>query len=711
MIQSRGREILSRVLRQASGGWLLVSILSIAINLILLVPALYMMQVFDRVLRSARLETLLFLSVAALACLLIYALLESLRLRTLTRIGEWIEEQLLAKVIAGSLASGIAAKGLASGRAPIADLKTVRAFLSGPSVPSMCDVPWTPFFIFICFLLHFDIGLLALAFAGIILGLTFVNEYWTRASQFESALKHALVQQSVVEATRNSEAIAAMGLEPRIAERVAAANDVALQSARRFSDRSGDVMALAKFVRVVASLLIIALGAYLTLKNELTGGGMIAGSIIMARALAPLDQAIAAWRGFQAAREAWARLAECLAQAERFDAAVELPPPRGRLTVDNLVYFVPGTERAIVRGVSFELRAGETLMIVGPSGSGKSTLCKMLVGALAPFRGVARLDGADLQHYPSRQRALHIGYMPQDLQIFSGSIRAIIARMGDADDGEVVAAAQRAHCHEAILSVPSGYGARLHDGGAPLSGGEKARLALARSVFGDPRLVVLDEPNANLDPVGERSLMDCIAELKNRGTTVVIVSHRMHLAHLSDKMLVMREGRISMYGPTAKVQAKMNEQTSTQVHATMASSQHLRPVPTNPIPGPSLKVSRGEGGDAQIATASSPPQRLRPVQADPFFTATPSLIEPQRTEPERVAVEQPGATTRRRHRAIKLAALSAIALLSTTEAAAHDDGAAMCVRAGSDDVMEHWTAGRSAPPSDRGECMQREFHK
>lgn len=551
-----GAETLKKVRGELTSALWLLGVFSIAINLLLLVPSLYMMQVYDRVLRSGVVETLIYITLIAAASIAVYAALEAIRLRALARIGEWIEDTLFEPVFAAAMGAerGIVKTGAQEGT-PFNDLRTVRTFLSGPTLPSLCDVPWMPLFLLGCTLIHPDLGLLGLVFSILIVGLALINDRVTKPATEKVAQGHQEAQRVLAEAARNVDTVSAMGLGKPLAKKASRANAMAMTLLADATNRGTMMIGAGKFLRVVAQIATLALGAYLSLGGHITPGGMIASSILLSRALAPLDQSIAAWRGLQQCRISWNRIKALLNAAGNtlIDDPIALPTPDGRLTIEGVTVMTPGNERAILANVGLAVAAGESIAFIGPSGSGKSTLCRTIVGSRTPSRGVVRLDGGDVMLWRDDQRRKFIGYLAQGTELFTGRVRDVIARFDEPDDAAVVEAAKLSGCHELILSLPQGYETMLTNGGGFLSGGQRQRIALARAVYGETRLVVLDEPNASLDGDGERALVNCIAALKQRKVTTVIVTHKPALAHLADRVAVMQNGQIAKVGPATEV--------------------------------------------------------------------------------------------------------------------------------------------------------------
>ncbi|RXF74965.1 type I secretion system permease/ATPase [Hansschlegelia zhihuaiae] len=567
-----GAETLRKVRSELNSALWLLGVFSIAINLLLLVPSLYMMQVYDRVLRSGVVETLIYITLIAAASIAVYAALEALRLRALARIGEWIEDRLFEPVFAAAMGAerGVVKTGAQEGT-PFNDLRTVRTFLSGPTLPSLCDVPWMPVFLLGCTLIHPDLGLLGLVFAVLIVGLALINDRVTKPATERVAQGHAEAQRVLAEAARNVDTVAAMGMSRPLAKKASRANAASMALLADATDRGTVMIGAGKFLRVVAQICTLALGAYLSLGGHITPGGMIASSILLSRALAPLDQSIAAWRGLQQCRLSWTRISNLLnAAGHIIEDPIALPTPEGKLSIEGLTIMTPNNERPILASVSLGVQPGETVAFIGPSGSGKSTLCRAIVSSRTPARGVVRLDGGDVMLWRDDQRRKYIGYLAQGTELFSGRVRDVIARFDEPDDEAVVAAAKLAGCHELILSLPQGYETMLHNGGQMLSGGQRQRIALARAVYGETRLVVLDEPNASLDGEGERALVNCIAALKQRKVTTLIVTHKPALAHLADRVAVMQNGQIVKLGKATDVLREL---------VAPASSENVRAIP------------------------------------------------------------------------------------------------------------------------------------
>jgi ATP-binding cassette subfamily C protein/ATP-binding cassette subfamily C protein EexD len=523
-----------------------VGVLSFAINLLMLTPAIYMLQMFNRVLQTRSYATLVYLSIIALAALVVLGLLDTIRARMLVRVSTWIDRRLASdafeRVIVASL------RGQAYQTRALQDLLELRNTLGSATLVSLFDAPWVPFYLLVIWALHPLMAMVALAGAVVLFGLALLNERLTRPALVGAGESGARTMRLAQATLRNAEAVEAMGMTRSLVGRWLKDNAETLRFQEQAADRSGVILALTKFWRLGVQMLIMAVGAWLVLRQELSGGAMIAGSILMGRALAPVEGAIGNWKLVVNARGAWQRLRQFLAQPEVHPARLSLPEPKGQLAVSNVWYAYPQTELPILRGVSFELQPGEVLAIVGPSAAGKSTLARLMIGLYEPTRGTVRLDGARLQTWDSRELGRWVGYLPQDVELFGGTVKDNIARLGEAADEAVLEAARLADVHGMILQLPQGYDTDIGEAGRMLSAGQRQRLGLARAMFGLPRLLVLDEPNSNLDQEGEAALNRAIAAIKQQGTTVVLIAHRPSMLAHVDKILVLRQGAVEALG-------------------------------------------------------------------------------------------------------------------------------------------------------------------
>lgn len=556
---------LAAVLGRSRGALIAVAIFSAGINLLVLTGTIYMMQVFDRVLTGQSRSTLFFLTLLALFMLSIYGVLELVRSRILVRIGTWLDAFLSPLVLARGLESCVS--GQQSSHSGLRDLNNLRNFVSGPGLLALLDAPWVPIYLVMTFFLHPLIGVVT-TLSVIILFTTAALSNYVNARNLHAANALGARNNMLLHAAfRHAPMADGMGMLSAVVRRWYLGNAEILAAQQEASDRMGLVTAATKFFRSSLQIVILAVGAWLVLNHELTAGGMTAASIIMSRALAPVESAVASWKQIGAAAAAWVSIGRLLQQGKLHAGTMRLPRPAGKLQIDGVSHVVEGSSTPVLFNIHLEVQPGEVLAIIGPSGAGKSTLAKLIVGLSQPTRGCVRLDGADMFTWDRTDLGPQVGYLPQEAGLLPGTIGDNIARLQeDPDASQVVKAATVAGVHDLILRMPGGYDTELIDGGANLSGGQKQRIGLARAVFGNPALVVLDEPNSNLDSVGDHALNETIRTLKQLGTTVVIVAHRPSLMRHVDQIAVLDEGRLQMFGPKtailAKLQAPVDLQTA-----------------------------------------------------------------------------------------------------------------------------------------------------
>ena len=546
---------LTSALRRSTRAFVAVAGMSGLINLLTLTGSFFMLEIYDRVIPSRSIPTLVGLCVLALILFTAQASLEALRSRILARIGAALDADVGARVFSLSVRAPLRGARPEDAAQPLRDLDQIRAFLSGSGPAALFDLPWLPAYVALCFLFHPLIGAVAVGGAVLLAGLTLITDLATRGPT-RAASAHAGRRQAVSEAARrNAEVIAAMGLERALCRRWQAAHDECTDAQQRSADVAGGLGAASKACRMALQSGVLALGAWLVINNQASGGIIIAASILVARALAPAELAIANWRGFVAARQSWARLSLALDRMPAISEPLALPAPRASLSVEAVSLIPPGTQRAVVQDASFKLAAGQALGVIGASASGKSSLIRALVRVWTPARGRVRLDGAALDQWSAEGLGPHIGYLPQEAELFAGTIAQNIARFDDdaASAGAIVAAAEAAGTHELILRLPQGYDTPLGEGGAGLSAGQRQRVGLARALYGEPFLVVLDEPNANLDAEGEAALTRAIHGVRARGGVCVVVAHRPSALAAVDLILVMAEGRVQAFGPKEDV--------------------------------------------------------------------------------------------------------------------------------------------------------------
>jgi PrtD family type I secretion system ABC transporter len=528
---------------------------SLGMNIMQLAAPLYMLQVFDRVMTTGRVETLVLLTIITAAALLVYGLLDAFRGAILLRTGAWLNDRLSPILLSGSVRARL--RGDGAGAQPLRDLVQVQSFIASPGLSVFFDLPWTPVFLLLTWMLHPSLGLLAVGSAVVLLGLGIANDLITRGPTSAANAAHITSMQHAEATIRNAEVVQAMGMLPALAARWNRGHSTALDAARQAGERGGMLLGLTKALRIFVQSATLGLGAYLVLQGELTGGGMIAASILLARALAPVEVAMGTSRQFGLARLAWKRLQARAQAIPPEPVRTRLPSPAGFITFDRVSYTPPGAREPVLQGVSFRAQPGEAVAVIGPSASGKSTLCRLLVGIAEPSSGDVRLDGSEIHHWNTEDFGRNIGYLPQDVELFAGTVRDNIGRMGEVEDEAVVEAAMLAHAHDMIQRLPQGYDTSIGDGGARLSGGQRQRIGLARAVYRCPRLIILDEPNANLDQHGEMALAAAIAELKQRGSTVLIVGHRPSTMAQADRILLLKDGRVELFAPREEALKRM----------------------------------------------------------------------------------------------------------------------------------------------------------
>lgn len=528
------------------------------INLLMLTPAVYMLQVYDRALVSSNLTTLLMLTVLVIGLYVLMALLEVVRSSVLIRVGNRLDMMLNKRIFGAAFERNLRRAGGNPAQA-LQDLSQVRQFLTGNGLFAFFDAPWTPIYLLVIYLIHPLLGLVTMIGSTLLVGLAWLTEIATHKPLAE-ANRASLVSGSFANNNlRNAEVIEAMGMLPAIRQRWFGNHLKILELQTLASDRAAFIAGASRFVRVTLQSLILGAGALLAIKGEITAGMMIASSILSGRAMAPVEQVIATWKQLLGARAAWDRLATLLGEFPVREAPMSLPKPLGMLQLENVFASAPGSNAPIIRAVSFNLAPGEALGLIGPSASGKSTLARLLVGVWPAQGGKVRLDGADIFQWNKAELGPWLGYLPQDVELFEGSIAENIARFGEVDSNAVILAARQAGVHDMILHLPQGYDTRLGADGASLSGGQKQRIGLARALYGDPSLIVLDEPNANLDDSGEIALMQALGELKQRGKTLVLISHRPAVLGVVDKILMLRDGNVQMFGSRDEVFAALRQ--------------------------------------------------------------------------------------------------------------------------------------------------------
>ena len=542
-----GQSELKALLRSFWGDLSVVGFFSIFINLLMLVPPLYMLQVYDRVMISRSESTLLMLTLIVILLFITMGLLEFVRARMLNRLGAQVEMRLSERVFEAMFRASLVNPAMTHAQA-LEDLKSIRAFISGRALTALIDLPWVPIFIGLLFIFHPLYGAFGV-FAGTVLLILAIANEWSTKQPTEDANGSATFARNIAASqTRNAEVVQAMGMMDRLRQRWQSAYDRYLLSQGDASDRASVWMTLSKNVRILSQSLMLGIGGYLAINLEVSAGMIIAGSIVLGRALAPLDQLIGSWKQFVTARTSIKRLDELLLEFPLAPEPMSLPEPTGHLRVEGLVLAPPRTQRIVLRGVDFELEPGEMLGVVGPSGAGKSSLARGLLAVWPVVAGKVRLDGADLAQWNRKDLGAHVGYLPQDIELFAGTVAENIARFQEVDSEAVVDAAKRVDVHDLILRLPEGYDTQIGPSGSILSGGQRQRIALARAIYKSPCLVILDEPNASLDEAGDAALLQALHQLKASKTTVVIISHKQGILMQVDKILALKDGAVLRMG-------------------------------------------------------------------------------------------------------------------------------------------------------------------
>ncbi|MBR0555782.1 type I secretion system permease/ATPase [Ciceribacter sp. L1K23] len=549
---------LAGILSAYKGLLFTIAWISGVVNVLALTGSFFMLQVYDRVIPSGSLPTLLGLVIVVTVLFVFYGLLEYLRSVMLIRFGWSADRRLSAPVYDAAMRLPLKTGQQNDGMQSLRDLDQVRAFMSGMGPSAFFDLPWMPFYILICFFFHVWIGVFALVSATLLVFLALVTDVRSRKPVEEANEKASQRSQLAQAAKQNFEVLWAMGFHNRMAERWLAANEAFLEAQARASDTSGGLGSITKIIRLGAQSGILAVGAILVVNQQATGGIIIASSILLSRSLAPVELAISQWKGFVSARQGWHRLVRLMDVMRDAPPTVKLPAPAKTLSVSGLTVAAPGGARAIVMDATFQLQAGDGLGIIGPSGSGKSTLLRALTGVWTPARGEVRLDGATLNQWDAAELGRHIGFLPQQVSLFSGTIAENIARFDpDAKSEDILKAAQAAGCHQMIVQMPDGFDTPIGEQGGILSAGQRQRIGLARALYGDPFLVVLDEPNSNLDAEGELALNEAILSVRRRGGIAIVVAHRPSALAPLDKVMMVAAGRIQAFGPRDEVLQKV----------------------------------------------------------------------------------------------------------------------------------------------------------
>jgi ATP-binding cassette subfamily C protein len=551
----------TRAFEACRGYFVTAALFSLAINLLYLAAPLYMLQVYDRVMSSGSTVTLMMLTVILLVALAALASLDSVRARVLTRASVRLDRLLAGRVVAAT----VEGRGNETVRSqPLRDFDTFRQYITGSGIHAVFDLPWAPIYIGVIFLLHPILGFFALGSAVVLFFMALANQWVVRQPLAEANMIATRVYNFTEMSLRNAEVVRALGMVDGLVRRWGRDRNRVLDRQTVASDRAAAMSSTIRFLRMSMQSIILGLGAYLAIQRLTTAGAIFAGSLLLGRALQPVEQVVGSWRNLVSAASAYRRVRDLLQANPEHQRTIALPRPHGRVSVEGVSYALPGTNKFILQNVSFDLDAGQALGIIGPSGAGKSTLARHLVGVLRATAGAVRLDEADVSIWSHHSLGRHLGYLPQDIELFADTVAANNSRFQPDADAEIVQAAQLAGVHEMILRLPNGYETEVGEGGAVLSGGYRQRIALARAVFGDPSLVVLDEPSSNLDSEGDAALADCVTQLKQRGTTVVIISHRPATLATVDKILLLRDGRVETFGERAEVMARLTRAVQVQ---------------------------------------------------------------------------------------------------------------------------------------------------
>lgn len=570
--KERSRKEMSAVLYSMRHIFVVAGAFSFFINALMLVPSIYMMQIYDRVLASRNEWTLLMISLITLLLYGLLGALEWVRSQLLIRAGAKLDSQLKERVFAATFEAQL--RGISGNPVQaLNDLNNVRQFLTGSGLFAFFDAPWAPIFLLVLFILHPILGVVGLLGAILLVGMTYLTERMTQVPL-------ARANQAAVQAgnfadnnLRNAEVIQALGMLANLRSRWYEKHRESLALQQLASNRAGLISALTRFIRVTQQSVILGTGALLVIEGKLSPGSMIAASILMGRALSPVELAIGSWKGLISARSAYERLEKLLQTFPEKQTGMSLPAPRGAVAIEGVSAAAPNTQTLILKGVNLGFAPGEVIGIIGPSASGKSTLARLLVGVWPTVAGKVRLDGADVYAWNKAELGPYLGYLPQDVELFDGTIAENISRFGEVDSEKVVLAAQRAGVHEMILRFPQGYDTQIGPLGAFLSGGQRQRIGLARAIYGEPKLIVLDEPNSNLDDVGEAALVRAVMDMKARGSTVVVITHRTSIVGAVDKLVVMQDGTVHMFGPKADVLGALAKSAQMPKHVPAAQQK------------------------------------------------------------------------------------------------------------------------------------------
>ena len=571
---------LQAALKACRGSFLSVGFFSFFVNTLMLVPTFYMIQISGRVVPSSSTSTLIMLTLILTILMITMGSLEWVRSRIMVRISNRLDVLLSRDVYRASFKKALNSGGMDASAQSLNDLTSLRQFLTGNGLFAFFDAPWLPAYTAVMFLFHPWFGWMTVIAAVVLVVLAYLNHRYTGKALTEANKQSLTANLHTTKSLRNAEVIESMGMLDTLMGKWAVRQRRVLVLQSDASDKSGVITSISKTFRNWAQSMMLAAGAYLVITHEINPGLMMAGSLLLGRALAPIDLMIGSWKGFVAARVQYQRLNDTLDKLNAEPERMSLPDPEGHLQVENLVVAPPGAKAAVIRNISFVTPAGSIVGIVGPSAAGKSTLARALLGIWPPQHGVVRLDGADISTWDKQKLGPHLGYLPQDIELFEGSISDNIARFTKVDPEKTVHAARIAGVHEMILQLPDGYDTVIGSEGVNLSGGQRQRIGLARAVYGSPRLIVLDEPNSNLDEVGERALGVALQKMKETGATVFIISHRPNVLSRLDRIMVLNSGAMTMYGPRDQVIAELaQQQAKAQAQAQGQTPPRVAPAP------------------------------------------------------------------------------------------------------------------------------------
>ncbi|MEI6744515.1 MAG: type I secretion system permease/ATPase [Methylococcaceae bacterium] len=563
---------LEEALKLCKGAFVSAAGFSLVINILQLVPTIYMLQLYDRVVPTASYSTLWFLTAIMMILFITMGTLEWVRSQILVRVSTRLETLLNERLFKVAYKQSLYTGGQRASSQPLDDLTALRQFMTGNGLFAFFDAPWLPIYIALMFVFHSMYGWMAVFTAILLIIVAIVQEKAT-SKMLGEANNLAMAGRGLVNKNlRNAEVIESMGMLNSIQKRWLKGTNQVLVLQATASSRAGLINAVSKLIRLSSQSLILAVGAYLVVENEISSGMMIGGSVLLGRALAPIDIVIGSWKGFISARGQYSRLNEILRQIPADPERMKLPTPEGTFQFESAVVAPPGAKSAVLKGLTLTIGKGDVVGVIGPSGAGKSTFARALLGIWPCNQGKIRLDGADVFTWDRSDLGPHIGYLPQDIELFEGTISENIARFGEIDPEKVVNAAKMADVHDLILHLPEGYDTMIGATGGNLSGGQRQRVGLARALYGDPQIVVLDEPNSNLDEIGEAALGNAIQRLKQKGATVIVITHRNNVLANVDKLLILNDGLVSVYGPKEQVIAHLQQQ---QAQAQAAQSATL----------------------------------------------------------------------------------------------------------------------------------------